>query len=121
MKRCLMAAVLFSFVLMFAGQAFAQGEASPAEWDKQIFMNQLASAKVMKFSGTVVSHDVACHCIVVSTPKGDLTLQDDYAKFMQEYDKAKGLKIGSNVVGTYKTVNHINYATTVAYAPKKEM
>ena len=117
MKRGFIVAALFFFALMFLGQAFAQEGAT--EWSKEAFMNQLSSAKVQKFSGTVLSHDVACHCIVVNTAKGELTLQDDYAKFMQEYDKAKGLKIGSNVVGTYKTVSHIHYATNLMYAKQQ--
>jgi len=116
MKRGLMVSVLFFFALVFLGQAFAQEGVSGSGWDKQIFMNKMATAKVQMFEGTVVSHDVACHCVVVATAKGDLTLQDDYAKFMQEYDQAKGLKIGANVAGTYKTVDHIHYATNIGYA-----
>jgi hypothetical protein len=62
----------------------------------------------------VVSHDVACHCFVINdAKKGNLILQDDYAKFHQEYDKANGLKIGENATGTYKTIDYINYATEV--------
>ena len=57
-----------------------------------------------------------CHCVVIKAAKGDVTLQDDYAKFMQEYDQAKGLKIGAKVTGGYKSVNHINYLTDIAYA-----
>ena len=41
-----------------------------------------------------------CHCVIVKTPKGELTLQDDYAKFMQEYNQAKGLKVGAEVTGS---------------------
>jgi len=69
----------------------------------------------MKFTGTVVSHDPMCHCVIVKTPKGELTLQDDYAKFMQEYNQAKGLKVGAEVTGVYKTVNHIHYLSSITY------
>jgi hypothetical protein len=119
MKRGLLAAALCLFALVVVGQSYAQDDAGASQWSKVAFMNKLSSAKVQKFSGTVLSHDVACHCIVVNTPKGELTLQDDYAKFMQEYDQAKGLKIGSKAVGTYKTVDHIHYATNVAYAKEQ--
>lgn len=115
MKRGLLVIVLSLFVLGFVGHAFAQEGSGGAEWSKQAFMNQMSSAKVMKLSGTVLSHDPACHCVVVKTPKAEITLQDDYAKFMQEYDQAKGLKVGAKVVGTYKTVNHIHYLQTIAY------
>ena len=87
-----MAAVLFSFVLMFAGQAFAQE--SPAEWDKQVFMNQLATAKVMKFSGTVVSHDVACHCIVVSTPGARLPFRTTMPSSCRNTTRRKVSRLG---------------------------
>jgi hypothetical protein len=94
----------------FSGMAFAQnlGQGAPT-----ILQEQLGKAKLMKFEGTVMSHDVACHCIVVKTGKGNLTLQDDYAKFNEEYDRAKGLKIGSKISGTYKTANYINYALEI--------
>jgi len=42
-----------------------------------------------------------------------MIIQDDYAKFEQEYDKAKGLKIGEKASGTYKMVDMINYAVDV--------
>ena len=105
---------LFAFV--FIGYAMAQDAVPGAEWSKEAFGNQLSTAKEYKFTGQVLSHDPVCHCVVVSTPKGELTLQDDYAKFMQEYNQAKGLKIGSKVTGTYKTVNHIHYLTAIVYA-----
>ena len=62
----------------------------------------------------MVSHDPMCHCVVVKTAKGELTLQDDYAKFMQDYNQAKGLKVGAEVTGVYKTVNHIHYLMSIA-------
>jgi hypothetical protein len=79
------------------------------------FMQKLALANNVSFEGTVLSHDVLCHCFVVMTSTGNLTLQDDYAKFQQEYNQVKGLKIGSMVKGEYKTVDYINYATRVSY------
>ncbi len=69
----------------------------------------------MPFEGKVISHDIMCHCVVLETAAGNLTLQDDYAKFQQDYNRLKGLKIGSRVKGEYKTVNYINYALWVAY------
>jgi hypothetical protein len=115
MKRALLVAALFFFAFVFVGHALAQEGAGGAEWSKQAFMNQMSQAKVQNFTGTVLSHDPACHCVVVKTPRGELTLQDDYAKFMQEYDQAKGLKVGAKVKGTYKTVNYIHYLQAVSY------
>ena len=79
------------------------------------FALQWATAKTLNFEGTVLSHDVACHCIVVKTATGELVLQDDYASFDQEFNRLMGLKIGSVIKGQYKTVNYIHYATVVAY------
>jgi hypothetical protein len=115
MRRSLLVVVLACFVLMFVGQAMAQEGAGGAEWSKTAFDSQFAKAKEMKFTGTVVSHDPMCHCVIVKTPKGELTLQDDYAKFMQEYNQAKGLKVGAEVTGVYKTVNHIHYLSSIMY------
>ena len=42
-----------------------------------------------------------------------LFIQDDYAEFNQEYNKAKGLKLNATAKITYKTVDSINYATKV--------
>jgi hypothetical protein len=116
MKRVLLAALLFCFALGFAGHAFSQESMSGGDWSKQEFMNKLTTAKVHQIEGTVVSHDPVCHCVVVKTAKGEMTLQDDYAKFMQDYNQAKGLKMGAKVKGTYKTVNHIHYLMDIGYA-----
>ncbi len=115
MRKSLWVVALLCFVLMFVGRAMAQEGAGGAEWSKTAFDSQLAKAKDVKFSGTVVSHDPMCHCVIVKTPKGELTLQDDYAKFMQEYNQAKGLKVGAEVTGVYKTVNHIHYLSSIGY------
>jgi len=115
MRKGLSVAVLCLFAFVLVGAVYAQEATSASEWTKAAFQNRLATAKEMKFEGTVVSHDPLCHCVVVKTPKGMLTMQDDYAKFMQEYDQAKGLKVGSEVHGIYKTVSYINYMTSVAY------
>jgi hypothetical protein len=115
MRKSLLVVALLCFALMFVGQAMAQ-ETGGAEWSKTAFDSQFSAAKEVKFMGTVVSHDPMCHCIVVKTPKGnELVLQDDYAKFMQEYNQAKGLKIGAEVAGVYKTVNHIHYLSSIMY------
>ena len=114
MKRGLVVAVMLLFSVAFVGAAFAQ-EASPDA--RQAFQNKLSLAKEVKFSGEVISHDPLCHCVVVKTAKGNMvTMQDDYAKFMQEYNQAKGLKIGSKVAGVYKTVDSIHYLISVGYA-----
>ncbi len=116
MKRVLLAALLFCFMFGFVGHVFAQEGTPGAEWSKQEFMNKLSIAHEHQLQGTVLSHDPACHCVVVKTAKGEVTLQDDYAKFMQDYNQAKGLKIGAKVKGTYKTVDHIHYLTDIGYA-----
>ena len=46
-------------------------------------------------------------------PRATVTVQDDYAEFNQNYDRAKGLKIGAKAQVTYKTVDSINYATKI--------
>ena len=113
MNRGMVAAVLlFGFVL--AGPVFAQAP-QPSQSSKAAFEDELAKAGVKKFTGTVLSHDAVCHCVVVKTPEGELTLQDDYAKFMQKYDRAKGLLVGSKVKGSYKTVNYIHYLVEISY------
>ena len=107
--RFLVVAMAFLVGMHFEGLALAQQPLGPNE----IFQQKLDKAKVMNFEGTVLGHDVTCHCAVVKGDKGitDITtLQDDYAKFEGDYDRAKGLKIGSKVSGTYKTVDYINYA-----------
>jgi len=114
MKRGLVTAVVLLFAFVFVGQVFAQASRSK-EWSKTEFQNELAKARAEEFTGTVVSHDPVCHCVVVKTPTGELTLQDDYAHFMKKYDRAKGLIIGSEVNGSYKTVNHIHYLMNIAY------
>jgi hypothetical protein len=95
------------FVISFTSFSFAQGGSASDPSD--VFKQKMNSAKIMHFSGTVLSHDVACHCMVVKTAKGNVTVQDDYIKFDQNYNKAKGLQIGAKVKGTYKTVDYINY------------
>ena len=113
-RKGLPVAVLCLFAFAFLGAAYAQE--SPSEWSKSAFQNKLAAAKEIRFSGKVVSHDPLCHCVVVKTAQGLLTLQDDYAVFMQEYNEAKGLKIGAKVRGVYKTVDYINYMMSISYA-----
>jgi len=60
-------------------------------------MNDLPAALEIRFTGTVVSHESDCHCVVIDTPQRRVTLQDDYARFMQQYNEAKGLRIGAAV------------------------
>lgn len=104
---CLAVLMCFSLVTV----SFAQTKGDYAER----FSLQWATAKTVNFEGTVLSHDVACHCIVVKTATGELVLQDDYANFDQAYNRLMGLKIGSVIKGQYKTVDYINYATMVTY------
>lgn len=105
----LVIAALLSLGIM-SSYCLAQTDAPSAQeqWDKKF-----SAAKTMTVEGTVVSHDVKCHCIVVKGPSGNVTVQDDYASFNQDYNKAKGLKIGQKAKITYKTVDSINYATKV--------
>jgi hypothetical protein len=113
MKTRIMAVVLAMLLFAsFSGMAYAQAS-SAGTGPNEIFQQKLGAAKVKNYEGTVLSHDVACHCIVLKTGSGNLTLQDDYAKFEGDYDRAKGLKLGSKIKGTYKTVDYINYALEV--------
>ena len=111
MKSRAMAVVLaMLLVASFSGVAFAQGgQLGPNE----MFQQKMGAAKVQNFEGTVLSHDVSCKCIVFKTGKGNITMQDDFAKFDGDYDRAKGLKIGDKYKGTYKSVDYINYAVEI--------
>jgi|WetSurMetagenome_2_1015567.scaffolds.fasta_scaffold876913_1 hypothetical protein len=120
MRKVALVALAMLLAVSFSGTAFAQsgsaggsgGQLGPNE----MFQQKLGAAKSMTFEGTVLSHDVACHCIVLKGAKGNLTLQDDYAKFDQDYDRAKGVKAGAKVKGSYKVVDYINYATEIHMA-----
>ncbi len=113
MKRGLLAIGLLFVMMVMVGQVMAQGRSG---FDKEAFQKAMAAAKEVSFSGAVLSHDPMCHCLVVKTNKGDLTVLDDYANFMQDYDQAKGLKVGAEVKGVYKTVDHIHYLSSISYA-----
>jgi hypothetical protein len=102
--------VVFMAVLLsvaFVGGVIAQDRTETG------FDSKFAKAKTSTVEGTVLSHDVKCKCIVLKGANGNVTVQDDYAEFMQNYDRAKGLKIGAKVKVTYKTVDFINYATKI--------
>jgi len=103
-------ASIMAAAVIHAQQAPSSGWAATMSAD---FEKKWGPAKIHHFEGTVVSHDVACHCFVIKGANGSLILQDDYSKFEQEYDKAKGLKIGENATGSYKIVDMINYAIEV--------
>ena len=107
--RASVVAVAVLLAVAYGGIVLAQG--SPAE--QKEFQTKWGTAKVRHFHGTVVSHAVCCHCIILQKAKGNLMLQDDYAKFGQGYDKAKGLKAGSPASGSYKTIDEISYAVEV--------
>jgi hypothetical protein len=109
MKKVMLVALAVLVSVVFVSGVFAQESDS----GKLVFNNKLAAAKVMTFEGAVLSHDVACHCVVVKGNEGNLTVQDDYAEFDQDYNRAKGLMIGANVKVWYKTVDYINYATKI--------
>jgi hypothetical protein len=111
MRRVALVLLAVLLAVSFSGVTFAQSTSEPSA--QTIFQQKLGKAKTMNFEGTVLSHDVGCHCIVLKTSKGNLTLQDDYAKFEGDYDRAKGLKIGQKYGGTYKTVDYINYALDI--------
>ena len=107
MKKLLVLALAVFMSFGFMTAVYAQGG------DVEEFSKKMAAAKTMTFEGTVLSHDVVCHCFVVKAEKGNVVLQDDYAEFNQNYDRAKGLKIGAKAKVTYKTVDSINYATKI--------
>ena len=113
MRKLVILAMAVFLTLGLANMVMAQTSGPGGEGE--VFELQLAMAKAVPFEGTVISHDVMCHCVVVKTASGDLTMQDDYAKFQQDYNRLKGLKIGSTIKGEYKTVRSINYALWVAY------
>ena len=114
MKKAALVALAMLLAFSFSSMAFAQGGAITGPNEE--FQKKMGAAKPQNFEGTVLSHDVACHCIVLKGAKGNLTLQDDYAKFDGDYDRAKGVKAGAKVKGTYKTVDYINYAIEVHQA-----
>jgi len=111
MKALVVLLAIFASIT-FAAVLHAQQGGGWAATMTADFEKKWGTAKTHPFEGTVVSHDVACHCFVIKGAK-TIILQDDYAKFEQEYDKAKGLKIGDKASGSYKTVDMINYATEV--------
>jgi hypothetical protein len=113
---CLFALVVALFALVFVGRAPAAS--GGAEWSKEALANKISLAKEMRFTGTVASRasrQSGQHTLAVNTPEGVLTFDDEYARFMQEYNEAKGIRIGAPVEGTYKRVNHINYLTWIRY------
>ena len=109
MKKLMMVFAVMMVVGLVANVYAQRGEGTATDYFKEAF----AKAKLNTAEGKVLSHDVACHCIVLQTATGTLTVQDDYARFNQEYNKVKGLKIGEPAKITYKTVDYINYATEV--------
>ena len=115
MRKIVVLALAVFLTLGIANAVMAQGQLGAPGGEGEVFEQKLALAKAMPFEGKVISHDIMCHCVVLETAAGNLTLQDDYAKFQQDYNRLKGLKIGSMVKGEYKTVNYINYALWVAY------
>jgi len=115
MRKIVVLALAVFLGLGMASAAMAQLGSGAPGGEGEVFEQQMALAKAMPFEGKVVSHDVMCHCVVVQTASGNLTMQDDYAKFQQDYNRMKGLKIGSMVKGEYKMVNYINYALWIAY------
>jgi hypothetical protein len=112
-RRILAAGLIVLFIahahMAWAQPAPANGPGKPID----AFHQKLAAQKTLYFEGDVLSHDVACRCLVIRTAKGTLTLQEDYAKFDPGYDRARGLDIGRKASGTYKTVDYINYAIEI--------
>ena len=109
MKKLPVIVMALLLVAAFVGSVYAQGQdVTVSDWQQNF-----TKAKVMSVEGAVVSHDVKCHCFVVKGPNGNVVIQDDYAEFNQNYDRAKGLKIGAKAKVTYKTVDSINYATKI--------
>ncbi len=117
MKKRLSVVVLCIFALAFVGKALA-ASGGGAEWSKEEFMNEMSLATEVRFTGRVVSRATRAsgqHSLVVDTANGQITFRDDYARFAQEYNEAKGIRIGAPVQGTYKRVNDINYLTWIRY------
>ena len=110
MKKLSVVIITVFLTAAFAGGVYARDLRSRAE---QSFSERFALAKTLTVEGTVLSHDVKCKCIVIQGAKGNITVQDDYAEFNQNYDRAKGLKVGAKAQVTYKTVDSINYATKI--------
>jgi hypothetical protein len=107
-------AVAVAVLLSIAYGGIVLAQDSRATQAKQEFQKQWGTAEVQHFQGTVLAHDVPCHCFYVKEAKGNqLAIQDDYAKFEQGYDKKKGLKVGKPASGSYKTIDEINYAVEV--------
>ncbi len=116
MKKGLPVILLCVFVLAFVGKALAMS--GGAEASKEEFLNEMSLAKEVRFTGRVVSRATRAsqeHSLVVDTANGRLTFRDDYARFGQEFNEAKGIRIGAPVQGTYKTVNDVNYLTWIRY------
>jgi hypothetical protein len=116
MKKALSVIVLSLFALAFVGKALAMSGGS--EWNEEAVANKMSLAKEMRFTGRVVSRasrQSQQHSLAVDTSKGVLTFEDEYARFAQEYNEAKGIRIGAPVQGTYKTVDGVNYLTWIRY------
>jgi len=79
----------------------------------QEFQTKWEAAELTPFQGTVVGHATCCRCIYMEGAKGLLALRDDYAKYDQNYDTKKGLKVGKPSSGFYKTIDEVNYAAEV--------
>ena len=115
MRRMAVVVLALFLCVGFVSVVMAQSNLGSPGGEGEVFEQKLATAKAVPFEGKVLSHDVTCHCMVVETAMGNVTMQDDYAKFQQDYNRLKGLKVGSMVKGEYKTVNFLNYALWVAY------
>ncbi len=114
MRRAAIVVLAMLLAVSFSGMAFAQGTSTGGQpGPTEIFQQKLGAAKTHTVEGTVLSHDVSCHCIVLKSGKGNITLQDDYAKFEGDYDRAKGLNVGGKYRIVYKTVDFINYAVEI--------
>jgi hypothetical protein len=113
MKKGFVIGLALMFCFVFSAMVYGQQESQDV---KAQFMQKLGLAKDVAFEGTVVAHDVLCHCMVVKVKDRNVTMNDDYTKFMQDYNNAKGLKIGAKVKGAYKVVSGINYLISLAYA-----
>ena len=94
-----------------AGLFFAQ--ASPPAKMTHEFQQKWEAAEVTPFQGTVLGHATCCRCIYIEETKGVLALRDDYAKFDQNYDTKKGLRVGKSSSGFYKTIDKVDYAAEV--------
>ena len=69
MKKLLVVFMAVLLSVAFVGAVYAQG---PTHLKRQEFDKKFATAKTATVEGTVLSHDVKCHCFVIKGPNGNV-------------------------------------------------